>query len=169
MTEVTAILLGGQGPAGSRGGAGPPVVIFQQAHPEAVWRIPHGLGGNPSAVSLYDLSGVRFEAQVQVVDPNTVEVVFAEGLAIAGTAVILGSLPGFVPTPSSPGSNPLVFTQGTPASTWSLPHGLGRLPASIELYDSTGAKFDAQITATATTVTVTMDGGATAAGKAIVI
>lgn len=47
-----------------------------------------------------------------------------------------------------------VFTQATPAATWTISHGFGRLPITA-VFDSDGAELLADIAASASSVTVT--------------
>lgn len=47
-----------------------------------------------------------------------------------------------------------VHTQSAAAATWSIAHGLGRLPA-VSIYLNSGEEVDTDVTATSTGVTIT--------------
>lgn len=40
------------------------------------------------------------------------------------------------------GGNPVLWDQSTPAATWTIPHGLGRLPTAVEVILADGEVVD---------------------------
>lgn len=58
------------------------------------------------------------------------------------------------PGPSAPGVTVYVHTQSTPAATWTISHGLGRVPHGVTVYIS-GELVDTDVDVDATTVVLT--------------
>jgi hypothetical protein len=78
--------------------------------------------------------------RVTVTTPATRAVVVTEP---AATVVIRAPGPQGPPGAASAGLR-YVHTQTTPAATWVIPHGLGRIP-SVVLLDPDGQEFDADV------------------------
>jgi hypothetical protein len=73
--------VGIQGPPGPSGGR----YLHTQASPSATWTINHNLGFTPS-VAVYSVGGIEVAAQILVVSPNQVQVLFVT--PTAGTATL---------------------------------------------------------------------------------
>ncbi|MHB2205060.1 hypothetical protein [Methylobacterium sp. CM6257] len=82
------------------------------------------------------------------------EVIVAE--IEADPAVIIVEVPGEQGPRGASGdtARAQVFTQATPAATWTIPHAFGRLPIT-SVFDSDGGELLADIAASASSVTVT--------------
>lgn len=79
-------------------------------------------GSNPAAFTLNDLN------DVEITSPTAGEVLQYDGSKWVDAT----------------GSAAFVFTQATPAATWTINHNLGYRPA-VELFDQGGNEFDADI------------------------
>lgn len=58
-----------------------------------------------------------------------------------------------LPGPAGAGGSGIVWTQSTPSASWTIPHGLGRLPV-VAVYDNAGNEILAEVFADSTHVAV---------------
>lgn len=68
---------GPQGPPGSGGGGGSAAYTHSQGTPSPVWVINHNLGFVPGGVLITDSAGTQVNAEIQVIDLNTIEIDFS--------------------------------------------------------------------------------------------
>lgn len=105
---------------GGGGSSGSPF-DFTQTIPAAQWNITHGLGQIPQ-VTVTDPTGHWMLSDLLYSGANSV--VITHGMPLAGSAHLLAA---------SGVAIPYQFNQNTPAATWPVPHGLGRVPQVVVL------------------------------------
>jgi hypothetical protein len=127
---------GGGGSGGPGAGA---TYVHTQGSPSASWVVVHNLGWWPS-VTVVDTGDSVVIPDVHYDSANQATLVF--GSATSGKAYLN---PGAGVVSPDPGSFTYLFTQATPASTWTITHNLSRYP-SVTVQDTSGVYVVSDVT-----------------------
>ncbi|MBM3992525.1 MAG: hypothetical protein FJ298_16220 [Planctomycetes bacterium] len=151
-----------------------------QGAASASWTVAHGLGQMPSGVMVYDSGGNKIEPDIQIDTsaPYNVNLTFTEAVvgrcevSIGGdkypmTLTFTEAVSGSAYVAIGSNLSTYVHTQGSANTTWTINHGLGRVPACLQVLDNAGNKLEPDITVLVSSpFTVTLTFTAATAGTA---
>lgn len=110
--------------------------VHTQSSPAVTWSIVHNLGTKNFDITLFDASGHVFWPD-DIFAETINKVVVTNAYAKAGTAVLVFQNAGVQAVPQSQ----YVFTQGTPATTWTINHAQNSTHFNVDFYDLSGNLF----------------------------